>query len=190
MPLLPTGGFPSRIIIVKYVKYFLSQVTINKVALFRRFFKIQMVGTLLFENVLFFLNTNMDTLAVFPLQRGDRTVYGINSVNVWCGICSEGVIGPHYIEREGQSALLSALQYSELVRNFLLPELQRLNFQHLTFQQDGSTPHVTASNIEQLRQNFGASMISRFGDELEWPSRSTEYTPTDHFLWPHLRKTI
>ena len=62
---------------------------------------------------------------VFPLTKGDVRLVGINTVNVWCAMCSVGVIGPYFIERLGQAAVLNAKLYADILSHFLLPELKR-----------------------------------------------------------------
>jgi len=62
---------------------------------------------------------------VFPLRKGVVRTVGVNSVNVWCAMCSVRVIGPFFIERSGQAAVLNAKLYAGILSHFLLPELNR-----------------------------------------------------------------
>jgi hypothetical protein len=48
-------------------------------------------------------------------------------VFVWCGVASFGVIGPSFFEDEaGRSVTVNSAPYTEMLRTFLEPELQRL----------------------------------------------------------------
>ena len=41
-----------------------------------------------------------------------------------------------------------------------------------------------------LRANFSGHLISRFGDDIHWLSRSSDLTPMDFFLWGYLKDRV
>jgi hypothetical protein len=48
-------------------------------------------------------------------------------VIVWCGVASFGVISPYFFEDEESGAVtVDSASYTEMLRTFLEPELQRL----------------------------------------------------------------
>ncbi|GFT76492.1 uncharacterized protein TNCV_3022621 [Trichonephila clavipes] len=59
----------------------------------------------------------------------------------------------------------------------------------LWFQQDGVTCHTARSTNDLLKDTFGDRLISRFGP-VNWPSRSCDLTPLDHFLWGYVKSLV
>lgn len=71
-------------------------------------------------------------------------------VNVWCAVCTKGIIGPYF--NEGDS--FNGLQYLDMLDNFFihnLPIEQRLNGH---FQQDGASSHYFLPVREFLDKHF------------------------------------
>ncbi|GFX71695.1 uncharacterized protein TNCV_4131411 [Trichonephila clavipes] len=62
-------------------------------------------------------------------------------------------------------------------------------FQELWFQQDGATCHTARATIDLLKDTFGDRLISRFGP-VNWPSRSSDLTPLDYFLWGYVKSLV
>lgn len=111
-------------------------------------------------------------------------------VTVWCGICAEKVIGPYFFEdTTGNAVTVTGERYRSMIQEFLVPEVEALDQQHMWFQQDGATAHTANVTMEILREIFPGRLISRFGD-LAWPPRSPDLTPSDFFLWGHLKERV
>jgi hypothetical protein len=86
---------------------------------------------------------------------------------VWCGVASFGVIGPYFFEDEaGRAVTVNSARYTEMLRIFLEPELQRLGVETQTvwFQQDGAMAHSLGIAVRVLNEMFPARMISRRGN--------------------------
>jgi hypothetical protein len=95
------------------------------------------------------------------------------------------VIGPYFFEDEsGRAVTVNSARYTEMLRTFLEPELQRLGVENKTlcFQQDGATAHITRTAVRFLSKMFPARVISRRGN-IEWPARSPDFNTCDFFLW-------
>ncbi|GFV65758.1 hypothetical protein TNCV_4153941 [Trichonephila clavipes] len=72
-------------------------------------------------------------------------------------------------------------RYRAMMTNFFIPELNNHDVQELWFQQNGATCHTARATIDLLKDTFGDRLISRFGP-VNWPPRSCDLTPLDHFL--------
>jgi len=80
---------------------------------------------------------------------------------VWCSIF--GVTGPYFFEDEaGRAVTVNSACYTEILRTFLEPELQRLGVetQTLWFQQDRATAHTARTAMQVLNEMFSARVIS------------------------------
>jgi len=94
------------------------------------------------------------------------------------------VIGPCFFEDEaGRAVTVNSARYTEMLRTFLEPELQRLGdeTQNLLFQQDGATAHTARTTMRVLNDMFSARVISGRGNT-EWPARSPDLNAYDFFL--------
>jgi hypothetical protein len=73
------------------------------------------------------------------------------------------VIDPYFFEDEaGWAVTVNSARYTEMLRTFLEPELQRLGVetQTLWFQQDGAKAHTAMTAIRVLNEMFPARVIS------------------------------
>lgn len=55
--------------------------------------------------------------------------------------------------------------------------------------QDGAPVHYASDVRDWLDENFSARWIGRRG-AIDWPARSPDLTPTDFFLWGHLKEIV
>lgn len=111
-------------------------------------------------------------------------------VTVWCGICSERVIGPYFFENaDGTTVTVTGERYRQMLNEFCLPKVAEFGLEHCWFQQDGATSHTAQETMEILRHQFPGRVISRFGD-LNWPARSPDLTVPDFFLWGFLKSRV
>ena len=69
-----------------------------------------------------------------------------------------------------------------MIREFLIPELERQNVHNTWFQQDGAPAHTARETMALLKDCFPHRLISRFSD-IPWPPRSADLTPCDFSLW-------
>lgn len=109
------------------------------------------------------------------------------SVNVWCGIFGNRLIGPYFINGTLNQERYSQLLNTEIV-NFVdnLPLAERMA---VYFQQDGATPHNARINVERLNTEFGVRWIGTNGP-VRWPARSPDLTPLDFWLWGYLQDLV
>lgn len=111
-------------------------------------------------------------------------------VTVWCGLWSQGIIGPYFFENDvGKAVTVNGERYNRMINEFLWPKLEEIDTSDLYFQQDGATCHTTRENIALLRRKFNGRLISRNGD-INWPPRSCDLTPLDFFLWGYLKSRV
>jgi hypothetical protein len=88
-------------------------------------------------------------------------------VTLWCGVVSFGVVSPYFFEDEASRAVtVNSARYTEMLRTFVEPELQRLGAetQTLWFQQDGATAHTARTAMQVLNKMFPARVISQRGN--------------------------
>lgn len=109
------------------------------------------------------------------------------SVNIWCGIIGNRLIGPIIIEDH-----LNAERYLHLLQE-QLPELLEdlpLNIRtQMWFQQDGAPPHFSRIVTRYLNEKFPERWIGR-GGPINWPARSPDLSPLDYFLWGHMKSLV
>lgn len=112
-------------------------------------------------------------------------------VIVWCGVCSERVIGPYFFEdHNGVSTTVNGERYREMIQDFLAPELEANGMMNFWFQQDCSPYHTARETIDLLREMFPNRLISAGGD-VDWPARSDDLTQHSEFrLWGYLEREI
>lgn len=109
---------------------------------------------------------------------------------VWCGIHAGNIIGPYFFENDqGVGVTVTAERYQDMIRNFLVPEMEEQGLEDMWFQQDGATAHTARSTIQLLNDVFPRRLISRSGD-LAWPARSPDLTAPDFFLWGFLKSKV
>ena len=124
-----------------------------------------------------------------PRQTQERPLHSPR-VTVWCGISAANVLGPYFFENDdGTTSTITGEKYRSKIRNFMIPEIERLELNHACFQQDGATSHTVRETTALLKEHFPARLISRFGD-LSWPPRSPDLTPADFFLWGFLKSKV
>jgi len=109
------------------------------------------------------------------------------SVNVWCGIIENKLIGPYFIEGN-----LNGTKY----RNFLEQELPLLLEdvamdvrRTMWFQHDGCPAHFSTAAREILDRDYNGRWIGR-GGPINWPARSPDLTSPDFFLWGYLKGKV
>jgi hypothetical protein len=102
-------------------------------------------------------------------------------VQVWCGMTSQGLIGPFFFDGN-----VRAENYLAMLTDFLWPAVTR---RRLYFQQDGAPAHYAVNVRAWLDLKFKNRWIGRRGP-IEWPPRSPDLTPCDFFLWGYLKDRV
>lgn len=106
-------------------------------------------------------------------------------LNVWAGIIGGHIIGPFFLREN-----LTAVRYLHLLRERIVPALNRLFLADVIwYQQDGAPPHYGIAVREYLNEVFPQRWIGRRG-HIEWPPRSPDLSPLDYFLWGHLKSIV
>lgn len=109
------------------------------------------------------------------------------SVNVWCGIIGDKLIGPVFIE-----GTLNGEKYRNLLQDelpILLEDVPLEVRQNMWFQHDGCPAHYSAIVREVLNRNYNDCWIGR-GGPVNWPARSPDLTSPDFFLWGYLKEKV
>lgn len=102
------------------------------------------------------------------------------SVNVWCGLINDKLIGPHILD-----GVLNGGTYLRLLRDIqleLLEDTPLQNRETMFYQHNGAPPHVSRHVVRFLRNRYGDRVIAHRGP-VHWPPRSPNLTPMDFFLW-------
>lgn len=109
------------------------------------------------------------------------------SVNVWCGLLHNRLIGPF---------ILPGRLNAELYLHFLQEELPQLleNVplrlrQNLYFQHDGAPPHFSRAVSAYLNHQFPGHWIGRGGPH-PWPPRSPDLSPLDYCIWGWMKDIV
>ena len=102
-------------------------------------------------------------------------------ITVRCAIHAKNVIGLNFFEDEsGQTTTVTGDNYQQMIRDFLIPQMEEQNLDYMWFQEDGATPHTANETTRILKDLFPGRLISRFGD-LHWLARSPDLTAPDIF---------
>src|SRR5215467_11024129 len=109
------------------------------------------------------------------------------SLNVWCGIIGNYVIGRYFFEGTVKSQnYYNFLKYDLPV---LLEEVPLNVRRDMWFQQDGAPPHFANLVKRYLNKKFRNKWIGRDGP-VNWPPRSPDLSPLDFFLWGYVKDKV
>lgn len=106
-------------------------------------------------------------------------------INVWCGISSDGIIGPYFFDEN-----VTAMAYRDLLVDFAG---QHVLQNQLYLQQDGAPPHFGLIVRQWLNANLPHRWIGRGGPldlNFPWPPRSPDLTVCDFFLWGYIKDRV
>ena len=109
------------------------------------------------------------------------------SVNVWCGVIGDRLIGPFVFENNVRGDT-----YEEVLRNELpglLEDIPLMVRSQMYFQHDGAPPHYSRLVREYLNASFPNRWIGR-GGPIAWPPRSPDLTPLDYYIWGHMKTLV
>lgn len=109
------------------------------------------------------------------------------SVNVWCGIIGDNLIGPFELPQRlnGQEYL----HFLETDLPDLLDEIPLDLRADMWFMQDGAPPHFPIAVRNHLNGVFPHRWIGR-GSEFPWPPRSPDMNPLDFYLWGDMKTSV
>lgn len=108
------------------------------------------------------------------------------SLNVWCGVVNDELIGPHFLEeRLTGETYLYFLQ--RVLPNLLLS--QNVVMRGLHFQHDGAPSHFSLGVRSHLNNEFPNRWIGRGGPQA-WPARSPDLTVLDYYVWGHMKQLV
>lgn len=109
------------------------------------------------------------------------------SLNAWCGIVGDNVIGPYFF-----NAHLNGEMYSQFLLNelpLLLEDVPLQTRQNMWMQHDGAPSHNAAVTRLVMNQRFRRKWIGR-GGPVNWPARSPDLTSLDFFLWGFIKERV
>lgn len=143
-------------------------------------------GSINTKNCVHWGETNHHAVAPVPLFDA--------KVTAWCGITATFVLGPFFFEETTPTGpatcSVTGLRYAAMLKNYVLPELRRLNaLNDIVWMQDGAPPHIARSVKRLLDQHFGDRIISRYYP-FPWPARSPDLTPMDFWFWGYLKSRV
>lgn len=139
------------------------------------------------NNGIFKWNTSYPWTEENPRNIRERNFQNRFSVNVWCGMLGNKILGPYFF-----NGSLTGQRYSDFLRNQLqdyLDELTVNEYVNIIFQQDGAPPHNAQININHLNAMFQNNWIGTRGP-IHWPARSPDITPLDFFLWGYVKNEV
>ena len=105
------------------------------------------------------------------------------SVNLWCAVLDDQMIGPFILEGE---AYLRFLQ-EELPR--ILEDVPLNKRSRMYFQNDGAPPHFSSEVRIFLNYRFPGRWIGRDSPH-NWPSRSSDLNPLDYCVWGWMKELV
>jgi hypothetical protein len=109
------------------------------------------------------------------------------SVNVWCGVLGNRLIGPFVFDNN-----LTGNTYEAFLRNelpVLLTDILLMVRSQMYFQNDGTPPHYTIRVREFLNEIFPNRWLGR-GGPVARPPRSPDLTPLDYYLCGHMKTLV
>jgi len=109
------------------------------------------------------------------------------SVNVWCGLLGNKLIGPFVFDNN-----LTGNTYEVFLRNELpglLEDIPLMRRSQMYFQHDGAPPHYTRYVREYLNESYPNHWLGR-GGPVARPPRSPDLTPLDYYLWGHVKTLV
>lgn len=135
-------------------------------------------GTINRHNCVYWANENPHVIEEKPLN--------LPGVTVWCGLSSNGKVGPFFFE-----GTVTGAAYLQMLQEKIIPALGNIYNEELYyFQQDGAPPHYHRDVRAFLDYNFPQRWIGRRGSASEFPPRSPDLTPMDFYLWGVMKNSV
>lgn len=108
------------------------------------------------------------------------------SVNVWCAIIDNKLIGPYVLPNRLNGAAYLDF-WTHVLPNLL--QQQNVTVRGMYYQHDGAPAHFSHNVTEHLNNQFPGHWIGR-GGPIAWPARSPDLTVLDYFLWGHMKSIV
>ena len=78
-----------------------------------------------------------------------------------------------------------------MIKKFLKLYLNDFDVENIYYQQDEATCLTSGKTIGLLQEIFSSHLILGYGDvDVDWPSRSSDLTALDYFLWIYLKDRV
>lgn len=109
------------------------------------------------------------------------------SINVWCGILGDKIIGPFIFNGH-----VNGIMYLNFLRDHLPMLLEDVSLEirrTMWFQHDGCPAHFSREVRDFLETRFPHRWIGR-GSLFPWPPRSPDLTVMDFYLWGRLKDIV
>ncbi|EFN86082.1 hypothetical protein EAI_03164, partial [Harpegnathos saltator] len=131
-----------------------------------------------------------------------RIAQGAPHVTVWCGVSSNGFLGPYFFEDPETRRCVSVTgeRYRDMIEHYVMPRLRddrrfvgkrgSRRDRWWWWQQNGATAHTARETMTLLRRAFGAERLISLGSRFPWPSRSPDLSAADYFLWGYLKDRV
>ena len=131
------------------------------------------------QNVHTWSHDNPHETSVTKFQR-------IFSVNVWCSLLGNRLIGPSVFDN------LTGNTYEVFLRNELpglLEDIPLMIRSQMYFQHDGAPPHYTRHVREYLNESSPNRWLGH-GGPVARPTKSPDLTPLDYYPWGHMKTLV
>jgi len=109
------------------------------------------------------------------------------SVNVWCAVLDDQLIGPFVLEGRLTGETYLRFLQEELPR--LLEDVRLNKRGRMYFQHDGAPPHSSHEVRNFLNSRFRGRWIRRGGPH-SWPARSPGLSPLDYCVWGWMKELV
>lgn len=109
------------------------------------------------------------------------------SLNVWCGIIGDRIIGPHFFDQA-----LTGIRFLEFLINdfpILLEDVPLETRRTMFLQLDGCPAHYSINVRNHINGTFRERWIGR-GSLFPWPARSPDLTCLDFYFWGRLKDIV
>jgi len=109
------------------------------------------------------------------------------SVNVWCGVIGNRLIGPYIFPQRLTGDIYANVLQDELpalLENVPLQTRRQMYYQH-----DGAPPHFSQVVRQYLNQSFPNRWIG-LGGAQNCPPRSPHLNPLDYHVWGYLKAMV
>ena len=109
------------------------------------------------------------------------------SVNVWCGLLNNWIIGPYFCD-----GIINTARYFDFLIEVLPQSLDDiiLDIRQVTwYQHNGCPAHFARRITEVLNSRFEDRWIGR-SDNTKWSARSPDLTPLDFYLWGTFKQQV
>jgi len=122
-----------------------------------------------------------------PHETYDKHFQHKFSVNIWCGIINNQLVGPFILEGPLTGEIYLRFLQEEL--SLLMENIPLRNRVQMWLQHDGAPPHFSRQVTAFLNNSYHDRWIGR-GGPVSWPPRSPDLTPLDYFLWGHMKSMV